>query len=44
MAGSHSKYLYDKQVLTPKDFYEFAQENIHAINYFYVSQMSLKLK
>jgi hypothetical protein len=20
---------YDKQILTPKDFYEFAQENIH---------------
>lgn len=28
---------YDKQTLTPKDFYKFAKENIHGIKYLYVS-------
>lgn len=30
---------YDKQILTPTDFHEFAQENIHEIKYFYVSHI-----
>jgi hypothetical protein len=32
---------YDKQTLTPKGFYEFAQENIHGIKNFYVSQVDI---
>jgi hypothetical protein len=32
---------YDKRILTPKDFYEFAQENIHGIKYFYLSQVDI---
>jgi hypothetical protein len=31
---------YDKQILIPKDLYEFAQENIHGIKYFYVSHIT----
>jgi hypothetical protein len=32
---------YDAQILSPKDFYEFAEENIHGVEYFYMSQVDI---
>jgi hypothetical protein len=40
-ARSSLQHSYDKQILTSKDFYEFAQENIHGLKYFCVSQVNI---
>jgi hypothetical protein len=36
-ARPNLQHPYDKQILTPKDFNEFAKENIHGIKYLYMS-------
>jgi hypothetical protein len=40
-ARASLQHPYDKQILTPKYFYEFAQENIHGIKYFYMSEVNI---
>jgi hypothetical protein len=35
------QHPYIKQILTPKDFYECAQENFHGMKYFYVLQVHI---
>jgi hypothetical protein len=35
------QHPHNKQILAPKGFYESAQENIHGIKYFYVSEVHI---
>jgi hypothetical protein len=41
VARASFQHLYDKQMLTHKDFYEFSQGNINGIIVFFVSQKDI---
>lgn len=35
------QFSYDAQILSPRDFYELAEEGIHGVEYFYESQVDI---